>query len=317
MGLTVRVRQVRREAIDVTSYELVHADGGRLPSFSPGAHIDLNLGEGMVRQYSICNDGESPESYLIAVKLEADSRGGSRLIHETFRRNDLVPISIPRNSFALVPTAKRSVLLGAGIGITPLLSMATRLARDQQAFSLYYFARSMEHAAFADSVSTGELRERSALYLGLDAAGVDRSLAEILSSEDEETHVYVCGPAPFIALAREHAQRFALNRFHHELFTALPAEDSAVEQPFSVRLARSGGTYEVQPGVSIVETLLDQGLDIPFSCNNGLCGTCLTGVLEGTPDHRDQYLTEERRASGTVMCPCVSRSKSPVLVLDL
>lgn len=314
--LTVRVTRIRRTALDVTSFELAPANGSRTPAFTPGAHIDVHIA-GFRRQYSLCNGPEDTSAFLIAVKKEAASRGGSRAMHECVKEGDLLRVSEPRNTFPLNPAAPRHVLLAGGIGITPLLSMARHLAKMRAVFRLHYFARSAQHAAFHEMLAERLSAQAVSFHFGLDAHEVRARLRSLVGRRPEGADLYICGPAPFMDQAQGAAQEWPAEAIHLEHFSAAgPTPQAAAEEAFEVALARRGGTYVIPPGKTIVEALAEHGIDIDVSCQQGVCGTCLTGVLEGTPDHRDLFLTEDEKRAGDKMALCVSRARSKLLVLD-
>lgn len=310
----VRVTRIRRTARDVTSFELAPANGGRVPAFTPGAHIDVHIA-GLTRQYSLCNGPEDTSAFLIAVKNEAASRGGSRAMHERVKEGDLLQVSGPRNAFPLNPAAAQHILLAGGIGITPLLGMARHLATARAGFRLHYFARSAQHAAFHEILSEDPFRRAVSFHFGLEADEVRACLSDLLGRRPEGADLYICGPTPFMDQAKEAAAAWPREAIHLEHFTASPMAENA--QPFEVKLARRGGTYVVPRDKTIVEALAEHGIEVDVSCEQGVCGTCLTGVLEGTPDHKDVFLTEDERRAGDKMALCVSRARSRGLVLDL
>lgn len=316
--LTVKVRQIRDEALEVSSFELVHAAGGVLPAFTPGSHIDVHIAEGLVRQYSLCNRPDETASYLIAVKKEPGSRGGSRAMHERLREGSELVISLPRNNFALDTRAGHHLLVAGGIGITPLLSMARHLLRAGASFELQYFSRSIQHTPFHGLLSGPEFRGRVAFHYALEPDAVRAYLRKLLWRRADGAHLYLCGPRPFMDMVEvSAAPTWPPEAVHLEYFAADPASLAGPRGSFRVRLARSGGEYLVPPDLSIVKALAGHGVTIETSCEQGVCGTCLTGLLEGEPDHRDVFLTDAEKLAGDKLMPCVSRARSEVLVLDL
>jgi vanillate monooxygenase ferredoxin subunit len=314
--LTVRVKRIRQEALDIKSFELEAADGRTLPAFTPGSHIDVHLAAGMVRQYSLCG-GPAP-SYQIAVKKEPDSRGGSLAMHERVKQGDALQISIPRNNFALVPDANYHLLLAGGIGVTPILSMARHLLASGASFELQYFSRSIQYTAFHELLSSPEFKGRVVFHYALEPDAVRAYLRKLLWRRPPGAHLYLCGPRPFMDLVETTAApTWAPEAVHLEYFAADPASLAGPRERFKVRLARSGGEYAIAPEQSIVQALAEHGVHIETSCEQGVCGTCLTGLLEGKPDHRDVFLTDEEKSAGDKIMPCVSRSRSELLVLDL
>lgn len=318
MDLTVNVRNVRQEALDVKSFELVSVDGKPLPSFSPGSHIDVQVAPGLTRQYSLCNSPSDAGRYLIAVKREPNSRGGSAGMHERIKLGDTLKIGTPRNNFALVPQARYHLLLAGGIGVTPVLSMAQHLNASGAYFELQYFSRSIQHTAFHELLSGVDFRGKVTFHYALEAEAVRAYLRRLLWHHPPDAHLYLCGPRPFMDLVEQTAApTWAPETVHLEYFTADPESLSGPRDSFLVKLARAGGEFSIPADQSIVQALAAQGITIETSCEQGVCGTCLTGVLEGKPDHRDVFLTDEEKQACDKMMPCVSRSKSEVLVLDL
>lgn len=311
--MQLRVRSIAYLADGISGFELVDPRGRDLPRFEAGAHVELRSG-GFLRQYSLCNDPAERRRYCIAVLREAASRGGSRHLHDNVRVGDLVEVSAPRNSFRLDPTAERHRFLAGGIGIAPIMSMITELRRRGATFEVDYCTRSPEKTAFrvelAPLAADGRLRFHH--DGGNPANGLD--IAAALRAPRAGTHLYYCGPAPMMAAAAEAALAWPAAAVHCEYFTAaplLPAE----ERPFRIRLARSGADYEVPVGETIVGVLQRHGIPVRTSCELGYCGACLTPYLAGEPDHRDQVLEENGRERYVLIC--CSRSKSPVLELDL
>ncbi|MFS2214131.1 2Fe-2S iron-sulfur cluster-binding protein [Telluria sp. Tellsp104] len=310
----VRVVARTREADDIVSLELASVDGTPLPPFSAGAHIDVVLRTGLVRQYSLCNDPSERHRYLIAVLRDSHSRGGSQAIHDDVAVGDTLAISAPKNHFPLVP-ATRYLLLAGGIGVTPILCMAERLANAGANFDMHYCTRTPERTAFRQRIMASPFAERVRFHF--DATGDRLDIDAALRAVPADTHMYVCGPAGFIdaVISTAKALEWDSERVHTEYFGA--ALQDGADQPFEVRVASTGCTYAVPAGHSVVQILAKHGVDVPVSCEQGVCGTCLTRVLDGTPDHRDHYLTDEEQAANDQFTPCCSRAKTPLLVLDL
>lgn len=316
--LTVRVKRLKDEALDVRSFELIPTDGGTLPAFVPGSHIDVHLGPGLVRQYSLCGDPADTASYTIAVKNEPNSRGGSRAMHERVKEGEVLALSRPRNNFSLVTDAQHHLLVAGGIGVTPLLSMARHLSSAGVSFELQYFSRSIQHTAFHDLLSAAQYKDKVVFHYALDPDAVRAYLRRLLWHRPEGAHLYLCGPRPFMDLVETTAApTWAPESVHLEYFSADPSSLAGPRDTFKVRLSRSGGEYVIPAETSIVRALAEHGVNIETSCEQGVCGTCLTGVLQGKPDHRDVFLTDDEKAAGDKIMPCVSRSKDDFLVLDL
>lgn len=314
---TVRVARKTMEALDICSFELVDPDGATLPAFSAGSHVDVHLGDGLVRQYSLCNDPEENHRYMIAVLRDAASRGGSAAMH-ALREGDLLRIGEPKNHFPLAHAAAHSVLLAGGIGITPILCMAERLANTGASFELHYCARSVERMAFSERIGASRFAEHSHLHFddGPDAQKLD--LAALLGTAPADTHLYVCGPSGFMDWVLDGARTAGWpdERLHREYFTAA-AVDTSADGSFEVQIASSGAVVRVGAQETVVTALARAGIEVPTSCEQGVCGTCLTRVLEGEPEHRDLYLTPDEQAAGDQFTPCCSRARSARLVLDL
>lgn len=320
--LSLVVRSVARVAEGVLALELTRASGAELPAFTAGAHLDVHLlaAGGLVRQYSLCSDPADRSRYVIAVALDAASRGGSRHIHENARAGQVLDVSVPRNHFPLNEDAQATVFIAGGIGITPLLAMARRLSSLGRAWTLYLCARTPERAAF--------LRELLALPHGRvvpvfdGMAGVGPlQVAEVVRTAAAGTHFYCCGPAPLMQAFKDATRALDAQRVHTEYFAApaapKAANDAVADGSFRVRLQRSDRCITVGASESLLEALERDGLPVASACRDGVCGTCEVRVLAGTPDHRDFILSDAERARGDRMLPCVSRCGGGELVLDL
>ena len=315
--IDVMVVSRNNEAQDICSFELVSADGEPLPAFSAGAHIDVHLPEGVIRQYSLCNHPDERHRYLIGVLKDPASRGGSRSLHEQIHKGAHLKISEPRNLFPLVHEARRSLLFAGGIGITPILCMAERLAYAGADFDLHYCARSSERAAFVERLKGASFAERVFLHFD-EQPQTALNAAQVLAAPGDNVHLYVCGPGGFMqhVLDSARAQGWQEECLHREYFTAAPV-DSRLDGGFSVKVGSSGQVFEIPADKSVVQVLESHGIEIAVSCEQGICGTCLTRVLEGVPEHRDLFLTEQEQALNDQFTPCCSRSKTPLLVLDI
>ncbi|WP_460109636.1 PDR/VanB family oxidoreductase [Pseudomonas sp. H3_E06] len=315
--IEVHVAARHNEALDICSYELTRVDGEPLPAFTAGAHIDVHLPGGLIRQYSLCNHPEERHRYLIGVLKDPTSRGGSRSLHELIQPGMRLHISEPRNLFALAPQARRSLLFAGGIGITPILCMAEHLAQSGAAFELHYCARARDRAAFVERLRQSPYADRVFLHFDEEPETL-LDAARVLAAPGDDVHLYVCGPGGFMQHVLDTAKNQGWQEacLHREYFAAAPTGTRA-DGSFSVKLARSGQVFNVPTDRSVVQVLESHGIEIPISCEQGVCGTCLTRVLEGVPEHRDMFLTEAEQASNDQFTPCCSRSKTPVLVLDL
>ncbi|GHH73070.1 ferredoxin [Streptomyces sulfonofaciens] len=298
----------------VVRLTLVHPQGEPLPAWRPGAHIDLLLGPGLVRQYSLCGDPDDPSVLQVAVLREPDGRGGSEHVHDNLAEGGTVRIRGPRNHFPLVD-AERYLFVAGGIGITPILPMVAEAARRGADWRLVYGGRTRASMAFADRLA-GDHPDRVRLCPQDETGLLD--LDALLGSPREGTEVYCCGPAPLLDAVERRCAGWPPGTLHVERFA--PREDPAPDgtgESFEVELAGSGTILTVPPDRSVLEVLEEAGVPVLSSCREGTCGTCETGVLDGVPEHRDSLLTEEERAAGDVMFVCVSRCASKRLVLDL
>lgn len=314
----IEVRVVRKdvEAQDICSLELASTSGDPLPPFSAGAHIDLHF-SGFVRQYSLCNHPSERHRYQIAVLREPRSRGGSVAIHDGLSAEQTLKISPPRNHFPLQPDVPHSLLLAAGVGITPILCMAERLASTGAGFQMHYCARSRARTAFRRRIGQSAFADAVSFHFDEDGPAHQFDLPAILRDMPAGTHLYACGPAGFLAhvLETARAEGWPANRLHHEYFSAVP---SALPQgAFEVRIASTGQCHVVEAGETVVEALARAGITVPISCGQGVCGTCLTAVLDGVPDHRDMFLSAEEQSRNDQFAPCCSRAHSASLTLGL
>ena len=313
----VKVLRKKQEAEGIASFELARVDGKPLPAFGAGSHIDVQVPGGLTRQYSLCNDASQASVYRIAVLREPASRGGSAAMHEQLREGDVLSISEPRNHFALVH-AVRTLLFAGGIGITPLLSMAQRLAAVGSDFELHYCTRSAARTAFRDEIAASKFASNVHYHFDDGPPEQKLELGRLIAQPDAQTHLYVCGPAGFIQHVTDWAKGYGwpAAQIHVEYFAAAPQDESA-DQPFDVKIASSGKIVPVAVGQSVVQALAAQGVEVLTSCEQGVCGTCITRVLDGECDHRDMYFTDEEKAKNDQFTPCCSRARSPLLVLDL
>jgi vanillate O-demethylase ferredoxin subunit len=305
------------EADGICSFVLRDPTGRDLPVFTAGAHIDVHVSAGVIRQYSLSNDPVDRKEYRISVLLEPQSRGGSAGMHGQVAIGQALTISGPRNHFPLVP-AKRSLLIAGGIGITPILSMAYTLHSQGADFELHYCGRAENRMAFLDELGKSPFSKSIHMHFddGAPSQRLDGQL--ILASPESGVHLYVCGPGGFMNHVLDTARQigWAEENLHREFFSATPIDTSG-DGSFEVRLARTGMTCQIPVNKSVMDVLLSHGVDVPFSCESGVCGTCLTAVLDGIPDHRDSFLTDAERAANDQFTPCCSRAKTATLVLDL
>lgn len=315
--LEVKVAKKSVEATDIVSLELINLDGTALPPFSAGSHIDFELPNGLVRQYSLCNDASETHRYQLGVLLDAASRGGSKSVHHDINEGSTIRISEPRNHFSLV-AGERSILFAGGIGVTPILCMAERLSRVGAEFDMHYCSRSRDRMAFVPRIESSAFAHRVAFHFddGESAQRLDANA--ILARPEGSTHLYVCGPKGFmdhvIQTARQ--QGWGEENIHFEYFAG-QSQVGSVSGAFEVKIASSGQVIPVAVDQSVVAALNAHGVEVPVSCEQGVCGTCVTRVLAGTPDHRDLFFTDAEKTKNDQMTVCCSRALTPMLVLDL
>lgn len=320
MDTSFKVKIVRKApaALDIVTLELAALDGTSLPPFSAGSHIDVEVRPGLVRQYSLCNDASEQHRYVIGVLRDPASRGGSIAVHDELQEGQEIRISQPRNHFPLMPGAKRTLLLAGGIGVTPILCMAERLARTNAPFSMHYCARSPERMAFREQIQAAAYAGKVQLHFDDGADEQKLDLAAVLHQQCEDTHLYVCGPAGFIdfVLSGAKAAGWDDERIHYEFFSAKQV-DTSEDERFEVQIASTGQVYGIGEGDTIASVLAQAGIEISTSCEQGICGACITRVLEGEVDHRDQVLSDKEREEEGWFTPCCSRAAGKRLVLDL
>lgn len=318
--LKLLVRQVRFEGRGINSYELVDPEGAQLPSFTAGAHIDIHLADGVVRQYSISNAPRERHRYVIAVLRDERGRGGSKALHDQLRVQDIVRVSRPRNNFHLVDGAHRVLLIAGGIGVTPLKAMAHELDDAGIDYEMHYCAKDARSAAFAEEFEP--MRASGRLHFHFDggdpSAGLD--IRDLLNTPREGEHVYYCGPGGFMKACADAAQHWPTGTVHFEHFKAperAPGEQAAndASDSFIVRIASTGQEIEVTKDESIAEALAGAGVAMETSCCAGLCGTCKVRYLQGEVEHNDCIMSDEEKAE--FLTACVSRATSKLLVLDL
>ena len=318
MQLKVKVLRVIAEAQGIAAFELGALDGAPLPPFEAGCHIDVLTRAGQVRQYSLCNAPAETHRYVIAVLDEPFGRGGSRSMHASVRAGDVLQISAPKNHFALLEDAPRSLLFAAGIGITPLIAMAERLHALGRDFVLHYAARCAERAAFTRRLDASGFADKVRCHHSGGDALRRLDVTAALGAPDPGTHVYVCGPNGFLGAVRAAASAAGWpdDQIHFECFAGQQAHAPG-DRAFDVLVRSSGQLIRVQASQTVTEALEAHGVALPISCGQGVCGTCLTGVLEGEIDHRDLFLTPEEQRAQDQFLPCCSRARSARLVLAL
>jgi len=312
--LAVQVAGLRLEAQGVISLELRALDGAVLPAWAPGAHIDLLLPSGLVRQYSLCGDPQQRRSLRIAVLLEANGRGGSREVHGALRLGQQLAIRGPRNAFPM-QAGEAYLFVAGGIGVTPIMAMAQAAQRVGADWQMLYGGRSRHSMAFIDELQA--MGAGRVEVVPMDEVGL-LDLDAVVAAARAGRQVYSCGPAALLdALTARFAEAGLLERLHLERFTPVQVPVEQGGEALTVILARSGTQLQVPPGCTIMAALRAAGHEVASSCEQGVCGMCETRVLDGVPDHRDMLLSESERARGNVMMLCVSRALTPTLTLDL
>lgn len=317
--LQALVFNLRHEATGIVSVELRPvAPATAFPVVEAGAHIDLHLGNGLVRSYSLTNPGEQ-HRFVVAVLNDRNSRGGSRYVHEQLRVGQVIAVSAPRNHFRLQEDAPRSVLLAGGIGVTPVYAMLRRLADLQRPAQLLYCARSRAEAAFVTEIEAlVQAHPTLSLRCHFDEKqGGPPDLVRLLDGHTKDTHFYACGPAPMLDAYERACAQLGQTNVHLERFAAgAPVAAATATEGYSVELRKSGKTVQVAPGVVLLDALIDAGVNPDYSCREGVCGACETKVIAGDVEHHDLILTERERAANKSMMICVSRCRSGSLVLD-
>ena len=314
--LKVQVHKRQLQGDRVVVLDLIPVGNNTLPAFEAGAHVDIHIAPGLVRQYSLCGDPAKEALYRLGVLRDPASRGGSRGVYDRLVEGAEVQISAPRNLFPLAREASRSILIGGGIGITPMIAMAYALYAKNEDFELHYCGRSRSHSAFLDELRNADFAERVHTHFDDEAPGQALDLDRVLDQAEAGVHIYTCGPSGFMAWVIGESLRhgYSDDHIHREYFQV---EVDGSGKCFEVVAARSGKTVQVAEGQSILEALAGVGIKVEISCEQGICGTCLCNVLEGEPDHRDVYLTDDEKNANDQMLICCSRAKSKKLVLDI
>lgn len=300
-------------ADNVCRLDLARTDATPLPSWEPGAHIEIDLASGMRRAYSLCGDPTDREKYVIAVLRDGASRGGSVRVHDVLQPGDTVHVHPPRNDFPLVD-ADRYLFLAGGIGITPMMPMIARAAERGIDWRLHYGGRDRSSMAFLDNL---EARYGSRVRPYVEAAQYSLPVEQILQEATAGTAIYGCGPVPMLDALEARHDTTRGTSLHIERFRGRGPAPAAPPQGYEVVAARTGTAVRVQPGCSVLQALRSAGIVLPSSCEEGICGTCESRVLEGVPDHRDSFLTDQERSSNLTMLVCVSGCLSERIVLDV
>lgn len=312
----VQIKSIKNLTPNIRSFELIAEDEGDLPTFTAGSHIDVILGNGLIRQYSIANCSSERDHYIIGVLEDENSRGGSSYIHQQFEVGHRIEISEPRNLFPIHQNTQKALLFAGGIGVTPILSMAYHLKRNNIPFELYYFVRSEEAIAFKE-IFKSEFAEHIHFHIENDAQ-TQVDVNQILNNPEVDKHLYICGPNGFMDFIFTAADQHHWQKDHlHKEYFAAEVIDCDENTEFSVQIASTGQLIPIAADETITDVLDKNGIHIAVSCEQGICGTCLTNILEGEPEHRDMFLTDEEHASNQIFTPCCSRAKTKILVLDL
>ena len=314
--IEVRLTDVETVARDTSVYTFRRPDGGRLPPYQPGAHIDIHLPNGLLRQFSLLNPDPDPQSYAVGIKRDAESRGGSRYIFDELKVGHTLKISAPRNNFPLVEEADQVVLFAGGIGITPIWCMAQQLAAQNRPWKLYYSCRSRADMAFLAALEKFA-PESIVLHFDDEAEGKFLDIAGAVAAAPQNAHFYCCGPNPMLKAFEAAAAARPRHQVHVEYFTPKEEAAAATLGGFWVELARSGEEYFIPEGRKILEVLFDAGVDVDYSCELGICGECVTRIISGVPEHHDSVLSEEEQASNEKVMICCAGCKTERLVLDM
>lgn len=316
MTLDVRIDRITYKSKDVTSFELVPVEGTALPRFTAGAHIDLLLPNRLKRSYSLLNNPDESFRYEFAVQNEPNSRGGSRYIHDNFRVGQILAISAPENNFILQEGCPEYILIGGGIGVTPLISMAWRLKSAGANFSLHYGSRTRERQAFRKDVEAFSDCADVHVHLDDEALTGKLDVVALLATPRPGAHVYSCGPEGLLAAVKEATRDWPAGSVHFESFEPpqlAPADNGEID--FEVEVSSTGLIVSVAESETILDALRRCNVAVESSCEAGTCGTCMMRYVSGTPLHRDYILGD--REQQDFLIPCVSRAKSERLVLDI
>jgi ferredoxin-NADP reductase len=309
--IEVRLTAIRYAARDTNLYEFRRPDGGPLPPYAPGAHVDMHLPNGLIRNYSLTVARPEPGTYTFGIKRDPASRGGSRLIHDELRVGKTLAISPPRNNFPLEESAPHTILIAGGIGITPIWCMVQRLSELGRSFALHYACRGRADMAFLDALEGIPAHP----HFDDEHDGKVLDVAAIVAGAPRAAHLYCCGPNPMLRTFEAATTDWPRAQVHVEYFT--PKAEPARAGGFIVELARSGREFFIPQGQSILGVLLDEGIDVGYSCELGICGACEQRVIAGVPEHRDSVLTEEEQAENKRVMICCAGCKTERLVLDI
>jgi phthalate 4,5-dioxygenase reductase subunit len=311
--LPLRVMRNDKIADGIHILEFRDTGGQPLPEFSAGAHIAIQAPNGLLRKYSLCNDPAERDRYLVAIKREANGRGGSCNLIDNTKAGDELMVAPPVNDFGLPPRAQNFLFIAGGIGITPIMAMIREVLRQGKRFRLFYCSRSPETTAFLDELSAPEFKNQVTIHYDQGDPARSLDLKPVLAERKNREHLYCCGPRPLMEAVRNMTDHWSSTAVHFEAFSEAETH-KPTDKPFKLRLARSGEVLDVPTTKTILEVLRDRGLEVPSSCETGTCGTCRTKMLAGEADHRDLVLAEHERAD-TIMI-CVSRAKGDEITID-
>ena len=313
LAMPLRVTRNDKIADGIHLFELRDAGGKPLPEFSAGAHIAIQVPGGLLRKYSLCNDPAERDRYLVAVKREANGRGGSSNLIDKVKTGDTLMVAAPVNDFGLPPRAQDFLFIAGGIGITPIMAMIREVRAQNKRFRLFYCTRSPETTAFRDELSAPEFKDSVTIhYDGGDPAHA-LDLKPILADRKNREHMYCCGPRPLMEAVRAMTDHWSSAAVHFEAFSEAETH-RPTDKPFRVKLARSVAVVDVPTTKTILEALREHGLEVPSSCETGTCGTCRTKLIAGQADHRDLVLAEHERGDNIMIC--VSRARSDEITID-
>jgi phthalate 4,5-dioxygenase reductase subunit len=311
--MALRVTRNDKIADGIHLFELRDAGGQQLPAFTAGAHIAIQVPNGLLRKYSLCNDPAERDRYQVAVKREANGRGGSSTLIDNVKAGDTLMVAAPVNDFELPQRAQDFLFIAGGIGITPIMAMMREAHAQGKRFRLFYCSRSPETTAFRDELSAPEFKDSVVIhYDGGDPAN-SLDLKSILAERKNREHLYCCGPRPLMEAVRAMTDHWSSAAVHFEAFSDAETHKTS-DKPFKVKLAHSGDVLDVPTDKTILEVLRAHGLEVPSSCETGTCGTCRTKLLAGVADHRDLVLAEYERGDNIMIC--VSRAKSGQIEID-
>lgn len=315
--MDVIIDKIHQLTANIRAFELVSTNDLELPAFSAGSHIDVYLKNGLIRQYSLANASHENHRYVIGVLQDANSRGGSACLHTQYTEGDRLQIGQPRNLFALHSDTQQAILFAGGIGITPILSMAYQLQQAQIPFELHYFVRQHEMIAFYGNLTT-HFPNQVQFHIQ-DQPDTQCDITQVLREVSTQRHLYVCGPTGFMEFVMRSAKQAGWQdqQLHQEHFVAQNNTDTSQNKAFTLQILGSDQKIPVLEHQTATQALLEHGFDVPISCEQGICGTCITRVVSGVPEHRDVFMTNEEHAENGYFTPCCSRARSDTLVIEL